>query len=154
MTSGTAEEIRTRIKELQELEEIPTQEKLGVTYIERPEDNLATVEKTELYKIFKDAGYTGTEKTFYTDYMTDTSPEDVKLLTDATKGKMPEFDFTFDTKDPASALSKLKELETPPTTKTTNKTTSYFKIGLDDEEEEKDTDPDSFLSDYAALFKK
>jgi hypothetical protein len=154
LTSGTAEEIRTRIKELQELEEIPTQEKLGVTYIERPEDNLASLEKTELYKIFKNAGYTGTEKDFYTDYMTDTSPEDVKLLTDATKGKLPEFDFTFDTKDPASALSKLKELETPSTKKTTDKTTSYFKIGLDDEEEEKETDPDSFLSDFAALFKK
>ena len=154
LTSGTAEEIRTRIKELQELEEIPTQEKLGVTYIERPEDNLATIEKTELYKIFKDAGYTGTEKDFYTDYMPNTSPEDVKLLTDATKGKLPEFDFTFDTKDPVSALSKLKELETPPTKKTTDKTTSYFKIGLDDEEEEKETDPDSFLSDFTAILKK
>ena len=154
LTSGTAEEIRIQIKKLQELEEIPTQEKLGVTYIERPEDNLASAEKTELYKIFKDAGYTGTEKNFYTDYMSDTSPEDVKLLTDATKGKLPEFDFTFDTKDPVSALSKLKELETPSTKKTTDKTTSYFKIGLDDEEEETTTDPNSFLSDYASLFKK
>jgi len=117
-------------------------------------DPFADKETWEKLLEFKNAGYTGTEKTFYTDYMTDTSPEDVKLLTDATKGKMPEFDFTFDTKDPASALSKLKELETPSTKKTTDKTTSYFKIGLDDEEEEKDTDPDSFLSDYAALFKK
>jgi hypothetical protein len=155
LTSGTAEEIRTKIKELQELEETPTQKKLGVTYIERPEENLATdVEKTNLYKIFKDAGYTDTEKNFYTNYMTGTSPEDIKLLTNVTKGKLPEFDFTFDTKDPTAALNKLQELDTPTTKKTTKKTTDYFKIGLDDEEEEKETDSDSFLSDYAALFKK
>ena len=157
LTSGSAEEIRTRIKELQELEEIPTQEKLGVTYIERPEDNLASLEKTELYKIFKNAGYAGTEKEFYIDYMPDTSPEDVKLLTDATKGKLPELDSTFDwesMKDPVSALSKLKDIETPPAKKTVEKPTGYFKIGLDDDEEEEKETPDSFLQDYAALFKK
>jgi len=157
LTSGSAEEIRTRIKELQELEEIPTQEKLGVTYIERPEDNLASLEKTELYKIFKNAGYAGTEKEFYIDYMPDTSPEDVKLLTDATKGKLPELDTTFDwesMKDPVSTLSKLKDIETTPTKKTVEKPTGYFKIGLDDDEEKETETPDSFLQEYTALFKK
>jgi hypothetical protein len=156
LTTGTAEEIRANIKYLQDMDKTPTQAELGVTYIERPEDKgKSTLEKTELYNIFKKAGYTGTEESFYTDYMPDTSPEDIKLLTDAAKNKMPELDLSFDTKDPIAALGKLESLNEPAPKEITTKKDSYFKIGLDDEEEDTSTtSPDSFLSDFTALLKK
>lgn len=154
ITTGSAETIRANIKTLQELEKTPTQAELGISYIERPEDK-TTTEKTELYNIFKKAGYTGTEQSFYADYMPDTSPEDVKLLTDVTKGKMPKLDLAFDAKDPIAALSKIQSLTEPPAKEIPVKTDSYFKIGLDDEEDSSSTTtPDSFLSDFTSLLKK
>lgn len=154
ITTGSAETIRANIKTLQELEKTPTQAELGITYIERPEDK-TTTEKTELYNIFKKAGYTGTEQSFYSDYMPDTSPEDIKLLTDVTKGKMPKLDLSFDAKDPIAALTKIQSFIEPPAKEIPIKTDSYFKIGLDDEEDSSSTTtPDSFLSDFTSLLKK
>jgi len=160
--TDTAAEIRNKIKTLQEEDETPTQRELGVSYIERSEDADTTTEKTELYNTFKSVGYKGTEKEFYTDYMPDADPSDVKLLSDVTKGKMPELDINFlKSKDPFEMLSKITDIDSPPpkiSTKT--KTNSYFKIGTDDDEDEEDDnetssiDADSFLGDYTSFFKK
>jgi hypothetical protein len=155
LTTGTAEEIRANIKSLQELEKTPTQAELGVSYIERPEDKTAsTTAKSDFYNVFKKAGYQGTEESFYNDYMPDSSPEDIKLLTDITKGKMPELDLSFDTSDPMAALGKLEDLNEPTPIIKTKKPDSYFDLNLDDEEDTSSTSPTSFLSDFTALLKK
>ena len=160
--TDTAAEIRNKIKILQEEDETPTQKELGVSYIERSEDKDVTTEKTELYNTFKTAGYKGTEKEFYTDYMPDADPSDVKLLTDVAKGKMPELDIGFlKSKDPFEMLSKITDIDSPPPKISTKpKTDSYFKLGIDDDEDEEDDnetssiDADSFLGDYTSFFKK
>ena len=155
LTTGTAEEIRADIKSLQELEKTPTQAELGVSYIERPEDKTASATaKSDFYNVFKKAGYQGTEESFYKDYMPDSSPEDIKLLTDITKGKMPELDLSFDTSDPMAALSKIESLNEPTPIIKTKKPDSYFDLNLDDEEDTSSTSPTSFLSDFTALLKK
>jgi hypothetical protein len=160
--TDTAAEIRNKIKILQEEDETPTQRELGVSYIERSEDKDVTTEKTELYNTFKTAGYKGTEKEFYTDYMPDADPSDVKLLTDVAKGKMPELDIGFlKSKDPFEMLSKITDIDSPPPKiSTKSKTDSYFKLGIDDDKDEEDDnetssiDADSFLGDYTSFFKK
>jgi hypothetical protein len=155
LTTGTAEQIRSNIKFLQEEEKVPTQAELGVSYIERPEGKgTGPATKTELYNVFKKAGYQGTEESFYNDYMPDSSPEDIKLLTDITKGKMPELDLSFDTSDPMAALGKLEDLNEPTPIIKTKKPDSYFDLNLDDEEDTSFTSPTSFLSDFTALLKK
>ena len=154
ITTGSAQVIRDNIKELQELGKTPTQKNLGASYIERPETDTTSTEKSELYNKFKTAGYKGTEQEFYSDYMPDTSPEDIKFLSSVTKGKIPEVDTSFlKSSDPFSMLDKISELESPiPRSTKKTKSDSYFKIGLDDEEEDLPS-ADSFLGDYASLFK-
>ena len=154
ITTGSAQVIRDNIKELQELGKTPTQKNLGVSYIERPEEDTTSTEKSELYNKFKAAGYKGTEQEFYSDYMPDTSPEDIRFLSSVTKGKIPEVDTSFlKSSDPFSMLDKISELESPiPKSTKKTKSDSYFKIGLDDEEEDLPS-ADSFLGDYASLFK-
>lgn len=154
ITTGSAQVIRDNIKELQELGKTPTQKNLGASYIERPEEDTTSTEKSELYNKFKAAGYKGTEQEFYSDYMPDTSPEDIRFLSSVTKGKIPEVDTSFlKSSDPFSMLDKISELESPvPRSTKKTKSDSYFKIGLDDEEEDLPS-ADSFLGDYASLFK-
>ena len=154
ITTGSAQVIRDNIKELQELGKTPTQKNLGASYIERPEEDTTSTEKSELYNKFKAAGYKGTEQEFYSDYMPDTSPEDIRFLSSVTKGKIPEVDTSFlKSSDPFSMLDKISELESPiPKSTKKTKSDSYFKIGLDDEEEDLPS-ADSFLGDYASLFK-
>lgn len=154
ITTGSAKAIRDNIKELQELGETPTQKTLGVSYIERPEVDTTSTEKSELYNKFKTAGYKGTEQEFYSMYMPDTSPEDIKFLSSIASGKTPTIDTSFlKSSDSFEILDKISELESPvPTLTKKVKSDSYFKIGLDDEEEDLPS-ADSFLGDYASLFK-
>ncbi|NBS62185.1 MAG: hypothetical protein EBT26_09155, partial [Microbacteriaceae bacterium] len=156
ITLGSAEEIRANIKTLQELEKTPTQAELGISYIERSEDKVKNAAKTKLYDIFKNAGYQGTEKDFYTDYMPDTNPEDIKLLTDITKGKPLELDLSFTASDPIASLDKLESLDKPTSIIKTKKSNSYFNLYSDDEDEENilSTSPESFLGDFASQLKK
>jgi arginine repressor len=154
ITTGSSQVIRNNIKELQELGKTPTQKNLGASYIERPEADTTSAEKSELYNKFKAAGYKGTEQEFYSNYMPDTSPEDIRFLSSVTKGKIPEVDTSFlKGSDPFAMLDKISELESPiPRSTKKAKSDSYFKIGLDDEEEDLPS-ADSFLGDYASLFK-
>ena len=124
ITTGSAQVIRDNIKELQELGKTPTQKNLGASYIERPEVDTTSTEKSELYNKFKAAGYKGTEQEFYSDYMPDTSPEDIRFLSSVTKSKIPEIDTSFlKSSDPFSMLDKISELESP-VPKTTKKVKS------------------------------
>lgn len=143
--TGSAEEIRQNIKYLQEKRLKPTQERLGVTYIERDEDNLEKDKEseTEFYQIFKDAGYKGTEEEFYTNVYPDADKEDMAIMSTLVKGKGLEFDFGKLTSDPFESLGTVEKLMGSLEDEDNQKTTSdkdeeegYFSLGLKDDEDE------------------
>jgi hypothetical protein len=172
LRSGTAQDIREQIKYLNEKKEKPTQEVLGLTYIERPEDakDVKTTAETELYKTFKSAGYKGTEDEFYTRFFPDVDRSDLALVTKAASAtglQMEELDFS----DPFASFNtvgSLLEDDTNTTTSTstsTKKSTSssgsktdtsdFFSLGLKDDEDTdyKSTTGQSFLSGFTSMFK-
>jgi hypothetical protein len=135
LRTGSAKEIREQIKYLNEKRKKPTQENLGVTYIEREEDYDPEKLKgqTELYKVFQNAGFQGTEDEFYDNFMPDINREDQALLTSA--GRDENFKFNFgDYSDPFASLSSIesffpdedKEEET-----TKKKSDGLFDLSLD-----------------------
>ena len=107
--TGSAQEIRQQIKYLNEKGKKPTQELLGITYIEREEDyNPEKLQgETELYKVFQSAGFQGTEDEFYENFMPDVNREDQALLTSAGRGENFKFDFG-DYSDPFASLSSIE----------------------------------------------
>ena len=151
---GSAMDIRQGIQYLQEQREKPTQERLGITYIQRDEDDkrkdIDHEGDTELFKIWKAGGYQGTEDQFYDEFMTDTSKEDQQLLSKAMgEGfSMPELDLS----DPFSALSSLAGIGagdafdwgTDDEEDTKEVEDTFFKVGIDKEEDEEDEDEFSF----------
>jgi len=82
--TGSAADIRAQIKYLNEKREKPTQELLGVEYIQREEDYKtdATLKgDTQLFKVFQDAGYQGSEDEFYENVFPDLDKSSQTLLT-------------------------------------------------------------------------
>ena len=66
--TGSATDIRAQLKYLNEKREKPTQQLLGVEYIQREEDyktDASLKGETQLFKVFQDAGYDGSEDDFY-----------------------------------------------------------------------------------------
>jgi hypothetical protein len=66
--TGSATDIRAQLKYLNEKREKPTQQLLGVEYIQREEDyktDSTLKGETQLFKVFQDAGYDGSEDDFY-----------------------------------------------------------------------------------------
>ena len=151
---GSAMDIRQGIQYLQKQREKPTQERLGITYIQRDEDDkrkdIDHEGDTELFKIWKAGGYQGTEDQFYDEFMTDTTKEDQELLTQAMgEGfSMPELDLS----DPFSAMSSLAGIGagdafdwgTGDEEDTKDEEDTFFKVGIDKEEDEDDEDEFSF----------
>ena len=151
---GSAMDIRQGIKYLQEENKAPTQERLGITYIQREEDdinkNKGEEGTTDLFKMWQKGGYKGSEEEFYSDFMTDTSKEEQEMLTTAMGGgfSMPEIDLS----DPFAAMASIesiggggfdaeddkKETETDDASEH-----SFFKVGIKDEDKEK-KDEDEF----------
>jgi len=167
---SSAEDIRTRIKELNKQGEKPTQENLGITYIQRDSDytNTDKAADTQLYQTFKKAGYKGTEDEFYTNFFPDVNKEEQTFLTKAGTGSGLKVTDTLNTKDPFEAFSSINTLlgeddEGTPfagSSGTTKKTTgsSYFNLdlGLDETGDTKTTKSKSgqeFLSGFTSLFK-
>jgi hypothetical protein len=157
LRTGSAQDIRQQIKYLNEQKEKPTQENLGVTYIEREED-YKPVEKTEgeteLYKIFKSAGFTGTEDSFYNEFFPDLDREE--QATASKLGSSKEFSLnTLDFSDPFSAMSGVESFfnEEQPATKTTSTKSSYFTIDEDENLPTKSKAGQNFLSDFTSFFK-
>tara|TARA_A100001201_G_scaffold630_10_gene1666 strand:- start:2116 stop:4953 length:2838 start_codon:yes stop_codon:yes gene_type:complete len=109
LQTGSATDIRRSIKYLNEKREKPTQKNLGITYIEREEDEAPEKVKaeTQLYDTFVNAGYTGTEDEFYERFMPDVNREDMALLTSAAKGKGFSLDFG-DYSDPFSSFASIQ----------------------------------------------
>ena len=167
---SSAEDIRTRIEELNKQGEKPTQENLGVTYIQRDSDytNTSKPADTQLYQTFKKAGYKGTEDEFYTDVFPDTDREEQSFLAKANTSSGLQLIDSFNSKDPFEAFSSMSSFlgedneGTPFATSsgTTKKTTnsSYFNLDLDldsssNSSTTKSKSGQDFLSSFTSVFK-
>jgi hypothetical protein len=158
LRTGSAQRIREEIKYLNEKRQKPTQEKLGLTYIERPEDYKDTQAKsdTELYKVFQSAGYQGTEDEFYETMFPDVDRTEQQLLTKAGSGKGLEF-IDFDTSDPFASLGTIEKFfasdEEPTTTKKTS--SGFFSLDSEDDEDTNYKTPtgEQILSEFTSFFK-
>ena len=155
--TGSAQDIREQIKYLNEKREKPTQEKLGITYIERPEDYKDTQPKadTQLYKVFQSAGYQGTEDEFYEKFFPDTDRSEQTLLSQAGKNKKLEMK-GLDLKDPYAALGSIEDLfgDGSKTTETTQKSKGFFDLGSDEEDTNYKTKTgQQILGEFTSMFK-
>jgi hypothetical protein len=162
LRTGSAQEIRENIKYLNEKRQKPTQEALGVTYIERPEDykDEGIKGETELYKTFQSAGFKGTEDEFYNDFFPDMDRSEQVLLTKSGKDeslKTTGLDFT----DPFASLGTIESFfDADEPEKTTDKpepkTNSYFRIAMGEDEDEPTTKSKSgsaILGEFTSMFK-
>ena len=164
--TNQAQDIRESIKYLNKKKLKPTQKRLGVTYIERPEDEktLENPEETALYTIFKKSGYAGSEDQFYDEFMSDTSKSEQQLLAKAMSGDLSlteigtdpfkalaDVSSFFGTEEDifGSPLDKPKEEDDDEPT-----TSSYFRLFEDDEAEStKSNAAESYISEFTSLFK-
>lgn len=161
--TGAAKEIRESIKYLNEKKITPSQEELGVEYIERPEDVKPADDPnaTALYKIFQSAGYQGNEDEFYKDFMPDVDRSEMELVTQAGKGQGLQVSSLFSglsSSDPFEALTSMQSIfdnEKQTTTSTKDETApSYFNIFGDDKKEEyKSKTGQKILGEFTSLFK-
>ena len=109
LRTAEAAEIRDTIKLLNKKELRPTQARLGATYIERPEDEGVDEEDfTEIYKVFQNSGYKGSQEEFFDTFLEGESMEDLQVLDKVLGGKIPEFDL--DISDPFTALTKVENI--------------------------------------------
>ena len=163
LRTGSAQEIRENIKYLNEKKQKPTQEKLGITYIERPEDykNEQAKPQTELYKTFQSAGFQGTEDEFYENFFPDMDRSEQTMLTKAGTGKSLKTS-GLDFSDPYASLGTVEsffdtdEDEEITTEKPEPKTNSYFRIAMGEDEEEpltKSKSGSSILGEFTSMFK-
>jgi len=163
LQTGSATEIRKNIKYLNEKREKPTQKNLGITYIEREEDEAPEKVKaeTELYNIFVNAGYSGTEDEFYEKFMPDANREDMALLTAAGKGEGFSFDFG-DFSDPFASMASIQsffpdeddEQQEDDEEQKSDSGSSFFDLSLDlDSPSTKSKAAQSLLGEFTAGFK-
>lgn len=159
--TNNAVNVREAIKYLNEKGVTPTQKKIGVEYIQRPEDAKTTTSPyaTSLYKVFKNAGYQGTEDDFYGKFMTDVSKEEMQLMEQGASDKGLQLGGAYaglTSSDPFTALGSVSSLfgSTETGTEKEKATSSYFKL-LDDEETEdyKSTSGQRILGEFTSLFK-
>ena len=161
--TGAAKEIRESIKYLNEKKLKPTQERLGVEYIERPEDEAPKDDPnaTALYKIFQNAGFQGSEDDFYSEFMTDIDRSEMELVTQASKGLQSSSLFSgLSSNDPFESLVSLQGLfeddkKTTTTKEEDDTAPSYFRLfGDDDTDEDYKSKPgQKILGEFTSLFK-
>lgn len=165
--TGAAKDIRESIKYLNEKQLTPTQERLGIDYIERPEDAkpVTDPQATSLYKIFQQAGYQGNEDDFYNNFMTDVDRGEMELITQAGKGFETSSVFSgLTSKDPFESLVSIQSLfddeETTSTSSSQTKNStgsSYFTL-FDEDTTDTDTNYKSksgekILGEFTSFFK-
>ena len=156
LRTGSAQEIREQIKYLNEKKEKPTQEILGVTYIQREGDYKPvekTGEETELYKVFQSAGFQGTEDEFYENFFPDLDRSEQAALTKAGTNqalKTTGLDFS----DPFASLGTIESFfgEADQKEETPTKS-SYFTIDEDENLPTKSKAGQGFLDEFTSLFK-
>ena len=171
LRTGSAQEIREQLKYLNDKRQKPTQQVLGLTYIERPEDFKDTTPKaqTELYKTFQSSGFQGTEDEFYNNFFPDLDRSEQTLLTKAGSNqalKTTGLDFT----DPFASLGTVesffndesindaigtKKTTTSSSAKTsTNNVSNFFDLGSDEEDTDyKSVTGQKILGEFTSLFK-
>ena len=141
LRTGSAQQIRENIKYLNEKRQKPTQEKLGVSYIQREEDYKQEQPKgdTELYSVFQKSGYQGTEDEFYGDFFPDLNRSEQKLLTKGGKDD-PLKTWGLDMSDPFASLGTIssfmdeeEELEPEEDDPFKKKQKSFFTFDDDDD---------------------
>jgi hypothetical protein len=157
LRTGSGQEIREQIKYLNEKRQRPTQEVLGLTYIERPEDykdEMATPQ-TELYKVFQSAGYQGTEDEFYENFFPDLDKSEQVALTKA--GTNTALKVTgLDLSDPFASLGTIESFfdEEAPEDAEPGSVDNYFKLGLENEDSEyKSKTGSQILGEFTSMFK-
>lgn len=161
LRTGSAQDIREQIKYLNEKRQRPTQQVLGLTYIERPEDykdEMATPQ-TELYKTFQSAGYQGTEDEFYTNFFPDLDRSEQTILTKAGSDTALK-SYGLDLSDPFASLGTIESFFDEGTTGSEEEggdtSASFFRLGLDDEDEETDYKSKTgtqILGEFTSMFK-
>ena len=160
LRTGSAQEIREEIKYLNEKRQRPTQQILGLTYIERPEDykdEMATPQ-TELYKVFQGAGYQGTEDEFYTNFFPDLDRSEQTILTKAGSDTALK-SYGLDLSDPFASLGTIESFFDEGTQTGTEKdddsSSSFFRLGLDEDEETdyKSKTGTQILGEFTSMFK-
>jgi len=160
LRTGSAQEIREEIKYLNEKRQRPTQQVLGLTYIERPEDykdQMATPQ-TELYKVFQGSGYQGTEDEFYEKFFPDLDRSEQTLLTKAGSDKALKT-YGLDLSDPFASLGTIESFmdeEKDSKDTTGDKPSSFFRLGLDEDEEKtkyKTKTGTQILGEFTSMFK-
>jgi hypothetical protein len=156
LRTGSAQEIREQIKYLNEKKEKPTQEILGVTYIQREGDYKPvekTGEETELYKVFQSAGFQGTEDEFYENFFPDLDRSEQAALTKAGTNqalKTTGLDFS----DPFASLGTIESFFGEDNQKEETSTkSSYFTIDEDENLPTKSKAGQGFLDEFTSLFK-
>lgn len=165
LRSGSALDIREQIKYLNEKRQRPTQEIIGVTYIERPEDYKDEMAKptTEIYAVFQKAGYQGTEDEFYENFFPDLDRSEQITLTKAGKDEALKM-YSLDLKNPFSSLGTIESFfpeyqkqaeEEAKKESPADAYASYFRLGEDDEEkiEYKSNAGKQFLGEFTSMFK-
>jgi hypothetical protein len=162
LSTGSAQEIRENIKYLNEKRQKPTQQVLGVTYIERPEDykDQQAKPQTELYRTFQSAGFQGTEDEFYENFFPDMDRSEQTFLTKAGKDSSLKT-FGLDFSDPFASLGTIESFFGEDESKTTTtkpepKTNSYFRIAMGEDEDEpttKSKSGESILGEFTSMFK-
>jgi hypothetical protein len=161
LQTGSAQQIREQIKYLNEKRKRPTQELLGITYIERAEDYTGTAKaETELYKTFQSAGYKGTEDEFYENFFPDLDRSEMSALTKAGTGETFELTgLNFNTTDPFEAMGNIERFFPDDEGETVNSSTGsssdFFSLRLDDDEEgyTKSKAGSDFLGEFTSMFK-
>ena len=167
LRTGSAQTIRENIKYLNEKRKRPTQEELGITYIERPEDYKTNDPKsnTALYTTFQKAGYKGTEDEFYEKFFPDTDRSEQEYLTKALTGADFKMNKLTISDDPFENFNTIQgmfpEEEEEDNKKDDDKIkppSQFFRLGLEDDEEDEDYDYKSksgsgFLSEFTKNFK-
>ena len=155
--TGAAKEIREGIKYLNEKKLKPTQEKLGVAYIERDSDQKEIEDENEdgLYNIFKNAGYAGSVDEFYDEFMPEADRGDMEFLNKALSNDLSLSNLS---SDPFEALSSIGGLlgdedenifgEKPDQREAED---SYFSL-FDDDEGYSGTKVNEEFDAYASLF--
>lgn len=161
LRTGSAQKIREELKYLNEKRQKPTQEILGLTYIQRDEDytNQQPKADTELYKVFQSAGFQGTEDEFYNNFFPDLDRSEQTLLTKSGSNEMLKLN-SLDFSDPFASLGTIEgffdegEDSTGTTTsKSSDDTDSYFKMDFGDEEDYKTKTGSQILGEFTSMFK-
>jgi len=159
LRGDSAQKIREEIKYLNEKRQRPTQEILGLTYIERPEDfkDQQATPETELYKVFQSAGYQGTEDDFYNNFFPDLERSEQTLLTKAGQDTSLQ-SFGLDLSDPFASLGTIESFfdEDTTTTKQDSNTTgtNFFSLDSDNTDASyKSASGEKILGEFTSMFK-